>query len=469
MVAPNLKSVTLSPLDQLMPPCYIRVFLIFETKNHDDGISHLSRGLGKLADHVPYVKGRVFKPVDGDRCAIRWSDQDPNPEFQEISLGTDSTIPSYDELDKSHAPLDHFCDSLAPLAVIQTTEDAPVFATSYTKLDRALLVCICVHHNVMDGAGVAELAGLWAACARGDTLCTHVSDPEEPVNRSSRLQNAGGVESWSEVDGSTSSHTRDRAPAPQPPSALASAVKIFRVSVEKLVETREALRRRGRVSTTTQSVLSAVIWSNITRIRLARLGRDGLQNTKTGSPTSSRLIFPVNGRTRLGEDFSGTRFLGNVTVNAVAEVSTPTLGMASKDGCIYKSGYESESLLESLGRTVDIIDAATKRVTKSYITDIAQRVDRADKVADVALEWQIAHELDLTLTSWANQGYYGFDFGAGIGAPKFVRVPHVEADGLIIILPRSREREGERIEVLIALNINDFEALEKDEAWKSWF
>ncbi|KAH8747214.1 transferase [Diaporthe sp. PMI_573] len=462
------KSATLSPLDHLMPPCYIRVFLIFESKNHDDGIGHLAQGLSKLAKHVPYIKGRVFKADDSDRCAIKWSDEDPDPKFQEIALGADSTIPSYGELNKSHAPLHHFCDSLAPLAVIQTTREAPVFATSYTKLDGALLVCICVHHNVMDGGGAAELAGLWAACARGETPGIHEVDPEEPLNRRSRLQTAGEVGSWSEVDGSTSSDARNIAPAPQPPPARANAVKIFRFSAEKLVETREALRRRGAVSTTTQSVLSAVIWSNITRIRLARIGQAAVEGAETPFPTSSRLTFPVNGRTHLGEDFSGSRFLGNVTVNAVAEVSTPELGVSSKDACMYRAEEDSESLLGSLGRTVDAIDAATKRVTKSHITDIALRVDRAAKVADVALEWQIAHELDLTMTSWANQGYYGLDFGAGLGAPKFVRVPYMEADGLVIILPRTRESSGERIEVLLALNIYDFKALENDRAWKSW-
>lgn len=93
MVSP--KSAILSSLDQLMPPCYIRIFLVFETKNHEVGIQSLTQGLSALTKHMPYLKGRVFKAEEGDRWAIKWSDDDADPELQEIVLGANSSMPSY--------------------------------------------------------------------------------------------------------------------------------------------------------------------------------------------------------------------------------------------------------------------------------------------------------------------------------------------------------------------------------------
>jgi hypothetical protein len=60
------------------------------------------------------------------------------------------------------------------------------------------------------------------------------------------------------------------------------------------------------------------------------------------------------------------------------------------------------------------------------------------------------------------------DFGLGIGAPAYVRLPDVgaDADGLLVVLPRNREggRDGD-IEVMVALREDDMRELEGDEVF----
>lgn len=470
----SFKSTILSPLDQLMPPCYIRIFLVFETNNHEDGIQSLAQGLGKLTKLVPYIRGRVFRAEEEDRWAIRCSDDDADPELKERMLDADERMPSYSDLQKSHAPLCHFDDSLSPLPVVSTEREAPVFAASYTRLDGALLMCYCVHHNVMDGTGAAELAGLWAACARGEDVDQHDVDPQEPFHRAALLDVAGA-----EPDSSVPAqvHTGVHAHLARPREPLPSTAKIVSFSTERLVKTRAALERAragspsastGPISTNT--VLNAVIWSTVTRIRLARLARDG-QRDAAGSlalPSSSRLSFAVDGRRRLGGDFCGrARFLGNVNVNSLAEADLHTLAAASRYVCATEE-VSSGDALGALARVVEAVSSAAARNTRSYIRHVVSRVQQASSAAQVALDWQISHELDLTLTSWANQGFYEFDFGRGLGKPSFVRVPYMEADGLVIILPRRRGGPQERIEALVGLNVDDLQALESDAAWNSW-
>lgn len=470
----SFKSAILSPLDQLMPPCYIRIFLVFETDNHEDGIQSLAQGLGKLTKLVPYIRGRVFRAEEEDRWAIRCSDDDTDPELKEIILDTHKRMPSYSDLQKSNAPLHHFDNSLSPLPVVSTEREAPVFAASYTRLDGALLMCYCVHHNVMDGTGAAELAGIWAACARGEDVDQRDVDPQEPFHRVARLDVARA-----ELDNSvpTQGHTGVHARLARPRVALPSIAKIVPFSAEKLIKTRAALERAraespsastGPISTNT--VLNAVIWSTVTRIRLTRLARDG-QRDAAGDltlPSSSRLSFAVDGRRRLGGDFCGrARFLGNVNVNSVAEADLHALAAASQYVCTTGEVSAGDALGELAG-VVEAVSAAAARNTRSYIMDVVSRAQQASSAAQVALDWQISHDLDLTLTSWANQGFYEFDFGRGLGRPSFVRVPYMAADGLVIILPRRRGGSQERIEALVGLNVDDLQALESDEAWNSW-
>ncbi len=62
---------------------------------------------------------------------------------------------------------------------------------------------------------------------------------------------------------------------------------------------------------------------------------------------------------------------------------------------------------------------------------------------------------------------YSIDFGPHFGLPDFVRVPYVEVDGLIIVLPRRRTSTPETIEVVVMLRQDDTAALEHNEMWRS--
>lgn len=74
---------------------------------------------------------------------------------------------------------------------------------------------------------------------------------------------------------------------------------------------------------------------------------------------------------------------------------------------------------------------------------------------------------DLVVTSWMNFAFYP-DFGPGVGAPAYVRLPDVgaDADGLLVVLPRKRGEGGEvNIEIMVALREDDMREFEGDEVF----
>ena len=64
-------------------------------------------------------------------------------------------------------------------------------------------------------------------------------------------------------------------------------------------------------------------------------------------------------------------------------------------------------------------------------------------------------------------GLYETDF-RDVGRPRFMGIPYVPADGLVVILPRRRGGVEEQIEVTVMLREDDMEGLRESELWRSW-
>ena len=100
-------------------------------------------------------------------------------------------------------------------------------------------------------------------------------------------------------------------------------------------------------------------------------------------------------------------------------------------------------------------------------------------VRSVVPGWVQGAGPDLSVTSWACMGLHdeGCDLGPLVGRPEYTRLPPVDSDGFLIILPRKRGREQqgdaaetveERIEVGAVLDVRDHAFLGSDAVWGSW-
>ncbi len=100
-----------SPIDQIMPRTYTRIFLVWPVDDTAGAIARLSSGLMALCNQPPYLKGLLSpRPEQGNRLAIVWSAPDAAPALEEIFAPGD--MPSYRDLERTNAPLHHFAKTL---------------------------------------------------------------------------------------------------------------------------------------------------------------------------------------------------------------------------------------------------------------------------------------------------------------------------------------------------------------------
>ncbi|GAB1314453.1 Trichothecene 3-O-acetyltransferase [Madurella fahalii] len=511
MASTKSQSVFLSPLDQYMPRTNTSIILLFETANPTKAVDNLKAGLQRLNQRLPYLKGRVFATeadtASRGRLAIKWSAADKDIELTEMraeGLEAENIIfPGIDfkNFREEGAPLHYFPRCIMPLPAVtdlQSSPDAPVFAVNYTVMDGGLALGLCVQHGVMDGTGVVELVRFWAECTRSDDLST-ISAPngEEPLHRD-RLLRLATQQAGTAEDDAASPHVRrpfrellnshpefrlsselraTAGPPAPPPSSPMGACKLFAFDGSKLDAVKTALRASRAASlqkewVTTNSVLCAIMWSCVTRVRAARReGQGGL-----GAPIS-KLGFAVNGRTRLhpGSALAERPFLGNVNLFGMVEMAVSAVGKA---GVECRAAIDDEA--SGLARVVGEIAKAIKRVTPGYVAEVMDLIDQAPDLTDVRPGWDSFHNADLTITSWANMGLYDADFGDGVGKPELMRVPWMMVDGLLIVLPRKRGLVEQRLndgtnvaaveslEVIVVLHPEDIAALEKDSIWTSY-
>ena len=507
-----------------MPRIYTTLFLVFETPDTINAVEKLRVGLKRLNQRLPYLKGRVFA-ADGGRAALRWSPTDLDVELQQmppdgvVLLGL-----SFEKLKAERAPLHYFPPILSPLprfANLNADSGAAVFAVNYGLLDGGIVLGLSVEHNVMDGTGVVEFIRFWAACTRSDTIdtaTTSTPDPDEPLHRSRLLRLAVGhatqgkhqttQQSFSDLlarhpefrlplntDTTTTPATSQPTPFPSPPAGTS---KIFTFSLAKLSATKTTLRppTRPTLPTTTNSILCAILWSCITRVRIARRRRTAAAVTPPSpSPSPAAVIAPrshlgfaINGRARLGLG-SGVRagagvgagaspaladppqrpFLGNVNLYGRAGMGVDVLERATAATAATAAGVEGSGQEEALAGVVQAIGAAVGRVTPGFMGEVMELVERAPDGSGLVPGWDAFHGMDVTVTSWANMGVYEVDFGEGVGRPCFMRVPRAETDGFVIVLPRRRGGSvEEEIEVVVAMHPEDMAALEGDAVWRSY-
>lgn len=518
--------VALSPLDQLMPTTYTRIFLVFEVADHDRAAQSLADGLQKATTLLPYITGAVFKKASSDASSSDPSDSAP-PLLNRLWLSWRTSadpsaaaarmlrevpapagFPSFAALEQTGAPLHHFGNALAPFAAgidhSEPEREVPAFAASWAGIQGGLVLCVCVHHYVMDGTGVGLFLRLWADCTKGVSgVESALPDPDEPLHRLRLLQEATAVGTVGTpyddipLEDLARDHPEykirslaiDATPSPAPalPSALPKCSS-------KILDQAKALLQpstNAAAPLTTNTLICSLIWSCITRVRATRRSRATPPAPPDSTAATSKLGFAINGRPRLGASFAERPYLGNVNMFGLASLSAAVLLSASRARFLVSPSSPPSSPSTAAAAATSIsppilllpvlnaVSAATAAVTARRVGEalsLARRVPDAD---DVGQGWASYHGTDLSYTSWANLGLYEAEWGDALGGcARFVRTPYVDHyDGLCVVLPRRRRRgsgggvegqEDERIEVAVILCAEDIDALETDESLASW-
>ena len=159
----NPKTLKLSPLDLIPAKYYTRLALSFgTTETAECLLPKLQASLSETCQSIPWLGGKVVPTTDSTTqqpgLQVHW-DENESPTI--VNLG--SLPGSYVEAAAAGMPLTTIPDDKWP--VPGRIDDhlhnagAPVFAGGLLSFgdSRDVIVCVCIHHNVVDTAGIAEV------------------------------------------------------------------------------------------------------------------------------------------------------------------------------------------------------------------------------------------------------------------------------------------------------------------------
>ncbi|XHG04013.1 hypothetical protein AWENTII_007297 [Aspergillus wentii] len=304
----------LTPLDASMPRTYIRVLLVFEHASLGvEPIQRLQSGLNTVSTQIPWVAGKIFPkapaPAGTEKqtppypLEIRWDATAATTTPILVDKGTVKM--SYNTQSAQGMPTKTIPDSVWPAPGMIENDlhkaGAPVFAANFFRFaDRGAGLCVCMHHNVVDGAAFTEIIRLWAK---------RVADPGSGgiANGSPPTKIQTRCELFSErlpLQAAWLLSTDDLFARPPEYSRLTPALpEMFHPSTSQLFTTnlhwinslKELLRKHISSPPSTNTILCALLWSTITRVRMA-----SNPNTQGVQAQTTRLITAVNTRQRLG-------------------------------------------------------------------------------------------------------------------------------------------------------------------------
>lgn len=463
-MADNSNTEQLTPLDLLMPRTYVSGLLTFQTTESTPSVLQaLQQGLNDISKQIPWLTGRVFPTTlpQGQlpTLGIRRTANAAPPEL----IDSGSISASYEALSAKGMYPEGIPPSVWPC--LASSEDAfalngaPVFAASVFRFsdNQGVGVCVCVHHNVVDGTGFAWLLRLWAGRITGSGSGTSFPTPWGRIGRlSEALAPEIQANSVSPLECLFASHPEySRSPPELPNEFPSSTSKLFRIPMTRVIALKQLLEDRMATGPTTNTLISALLWQAVTRARTHR--------NPALADKASRLVTAVDGRKRIDQKFStpDNPYLGNLVLYATAKLPVKDLGTSS-----------NEDFVQCLADACRSITRSSSQIGRQHIAEVFSLVHRMDNYKDVSVGWDLFNSIDFTISSWSDLPLYDLDFGKGLGRPDFVRVPYTEADGVGFILPRRRETvvagvSDEVVDVVVMLRRDDMAVLEKDEQWKT--
>ncbi|KAM0230806.1 hypothetical protein ACHAP5_011278 [Fusarium lateritium] len=435
----------LTALDSLMPKNYIRMLLAFPTSEAFNVVSkQLQSGLNATAEKIPgYLDEFVTLAMgtNGPHMIIdRGSIDEPISSLEADAMHS-TTIPEH----------------VWPLGALPESDDSLVFGASVFRFnDQGLGLCVCMHHHAVDAASFTQVLRIWAQ----ETTTRGSSPSPSGGTRLSRVSEALA----SQISEARSKSTEDLFGllpeySPIPPAMPASfpsfASQMFKIPTEHLDAYKQILVPLLETPPSTNTVLCALLWSFITRIRAQH-------KEKTPTHTSSRLVMAVNGRRRIGPDFSPPEnpYMGNLVLYTSTERPFETLKNAAA------SARDQAEVCNAIAQSI-----APAKINTQHIANVLQLGAQDGECSTIYPGWDLFNHKDVTITSWADLDLYQMSWGSELGQPEFVRFPFSPADGVCIILPRrkvdSASHSQDLVEVVIMLKAEHLEALKMDSLWQS--
>ncbi|KAK0343830.1 hypothetical protein LTR94_016865 [Friedmanniomyces endolithicus] len=452
-----IRTLDLTPLDLVPPRFYGRIALSFKTSAPAGRLlPRLQAALNQTCRSIPWLAGRVLATSDeGDRhpgLQVRWKDGE-SPILRD--LGTLSG--SFVEAEASGMPARTIPEEqwAMPGRIDErlAAEGPPVFAAGLLSFEKddGVVLCVCIHHSVVDGGGYAEILRIWSNILSGISASSEFQ-PERNSRLCASLRPHMG-KTWASSHKTLLASNPGYVTKPLPFKPDFASCTNAVLPVDRL---KAGLGTHTVVPPTTNTIICAIIWCSLMRARQRRNPALFLGDSK------SNLGMPVDGRRRVHPDFSSAEdpYFGNFYTYTMTQLQASAF-----------SGADDPSLYP-LARICDAIalSISADRLNARNIAEVYALAARSQSAPALFPAWSISSGRDIGITSWAGFGLYEMSFGDALGQPIFVRPPYMQIDSAAIVLPRKRacfdEEDRDTIEVMLMLRKDDIEALQQDGVWK---
>lgn len=442
------KPYDLTALDHLLMPVYLHLFVSFQVEKPQTNIAVLEAGLSRLVSEWPFLAGNVAKS-DTNTLMI----QPPSEAYlrHHPMLQTQHHRGSIAQV----ASLDGLRSSLLPIPdATPTVYPTPALRFQANIMEDGIVICVCWHHNFMDGMSFnVVLESLARSCRHANASTTQLpTTPQQQEAVRSQIQACFLQSPASFVYNDAYGPSEYRISRDQIsrrytfcPNRVEYLTRMCNAAISKDEST--------HIRLTDDDVVSAAVWLCGSRARFWASSPAGSTCLKTSSLIRAvdirRVIQPAIPRT----------YVGNGALAARSYCTVEDLGLVHGDiNTIHEESHLKPDTFHSLLRLACATRANCASVDSKHIQDIFSSM----KVLD---NWDSLNicPADITISSLRRLTIYALDFGPDFGPVMNVDALESRMDAHCCILPARAQSPQAAWEIRIVLPEKALQYLQEDE------
>lgn len=488
------EAIDLTPLDHIIPLCYVRFFLSFSLSDVASATAQLQDGMTTLISELPFLQG-VVAPCD--RPGARKGLLQIQPSRQDIAGQGVLTVKHHDTtLQKSNSTASSTeqvgvaDESCLPLPVFpEIGKPAPIFRLQVNALEDGIILGFAFHHGAFDASGVGVVIQELARCCRPPRDVIKPGLLSKLDQQKAARENVLGCRA---LPDKRKDHSTEFPIVPSLQADLGNILSIllktasvvstryFRLPAHKVNDLKQIcnqilpmlldIQQEWKGETlwlSSNDIVVSLLWMCMNRTRHSH------KISENPPPKSSEICMSVNVRGRVKPPILPT-YMGNMVV-FLRENIDMTVFLQDLDETVNLSkstseepGGDQETPLQvkswqvALCRIALNIRKKLNGLDDEYARSVISYLDEVPDLSTVTVGLS-----DFHISSWRDLGVYEADFGDAVGHPSDMRIPDGVVDGQFYIMPKRLGKDAEW-EAHVTIHQDLMEQLRSDELWASY-
>lgn len=424
----------------------VTVALFYEippTVNSEQLISSLEEGLKNAIDQLPFMAGDLqFEPT-GKLCIIKTPKSQLKFESQQFNSTEHKSLSSLAQSTFAPGAMD-----LIQYLPRAREDKKPVCGLKVNLIEGGLILGLRVNHAAGDWSSIDRFLSLICQSCKAYQEDLEMPTFTPDLNRApyNTPADVSKFSTQNSLDRLQIFYVMEKSQF-KPPSSTPPEPKIYRISdaAVKEVKAECSSHLAGVDFISSYDTISALIWTSITRARLA------LHPEKKTSP--SRFIHPIDVRTRDPEHKTSEQYFGNAVIGAQA------------------GPLEAQTLVSDENRSLAIAASLIRKSINSVdITSISHMTSLVSSLAPTETLGSHADftNMDVFMNTWYTGSTEKYDLGPGV-VPVAFRLHAPMPGACAVILPNFSRGSTRFFDVHVQVTAEEHELLMQDAGFVKYF